>query len=152
MDIDYIKNYVSNVDLVKANFIEVLKECFKFDGTLNRTKYFTYTIVWMVLSVLISSVSSVVWAIPVVGWIIGLILMVVGFVPCIVVIGPAVRRLRDAGFSPWLLLCVLICGVGGVVPCILTFFPSKYPSKESDVPTEAAQPVSSPEANQPSEN
>ena len=108
MDTEYISNYVKDIDLMKANFIEVFKECFKFDGTLNRTKYFTYTVAWFIFGIALSLVATVVSMIPFIGWIIGLILGLLGFVPPIVMIGPSVRRLRDAGYSPWLLLCVLV--------------------------------------------
>ena len=35
------------------------------------------------------------------------------------------RRLRDGGFSPWLLLLMLIPGIGGLILLILFLLPSK---------------------------
>ena len=40
-------------------------------------------------------------------------------------LGIAARRLRDGGFSPWLLLLGLIPFIGGLVLLVLYLFPSK---------------------------
>ena len=90
MDFEYIKNYVTNFDLVKANFMEVLKDCFVFDGTLNRTKFWTY-------AVGISILSSILAVIP----FIKIIAPIALFAMCV---GPTMRRLIDAGRSKWLVL------------------------------------------------
>lgn len=44
------------------------------------------------------------------------------FIPCLAM---WCRRLRDGGFSPWLILIALIPGIGGLILFILSFMPSK---------------------------
>ena len=41
------------------------------------------------------------------------------------VLGIQARRLRDGGFTPWLLLLGLIPGIGGLILLILYVLPSK---------------------------
>lgn len=101
MDFGYIKNYVTNFNLVKANFMEVLKDCFVFDGKLNRTKFWTYIFG-------ISILSSILSVIPFVKVIAPLVLLAMSF-------GPTMRRLIDAGRSKWLVLL----GVPGILAAIL---------------------------------
>lgn len=119
MDFDYIKNYVTNFDLMKANFFEVLKECFTFSGTMNRTKFWTFSII---LGVAVSIVSTILGLVPILGWLASFLIGVVGFAMSL---GPSARRLRDAGFPPAALFAHILIGLGAFIIAVLCCFPSK---------------------------
>lgn len=112
MDFEYIKNYVTNFNLVKANFMEVLKDCFVFDGKLNRTKFWTYAFG-------LSIASCILACIPVINVIAPIALGVMG-------IGPTMRRLIDAGRSKWLVFLAvpgLLASIIGLGATILASIP-----------------------------
>lgn len=112
MDFDYIKNYVTDFNQVKANFMEVLKDCFVFDGKLNRTKFWTYAFG-------LSIASCILACIPVINVIAPIALGVMG-------IGPTMRRLIDAGRSKWLVFLAvpgLLASIIGLGATILASIP-----------------------------
>lgn len=122
-DFGYVKNYVTDIEAVKANFFEVLKECFKFDGTLNRTKFWTYGIILGLVTAIVSVVIIGVFSlIPLLGTFLGaLVSGLIGLVALVFGIGPQCRRLRDAGFNPLLVVLELIsfiCGLCSFIPLI----------------------------------
>ena len=119
MDFDYIKNYVTDIDSIKANFFEVLKECFQFSGTMNRTKFWTYSIV---IGIVVSVLSIVLGFVPLLGWLASFLIGVLGFAICL---GPSARRLRDAGFPPAALFAHILIGLGAFIIAVLCCFPSK---------------------------
>lgn len=78
-----------------------------------------YFILWILLFVGITS------GITALAVIFGALMAVFGlaiFIPCLAM---WCRRLRDGGFSPWLLLIAFIPGIGGLILFILSFMPSK---------------------------
>ncbi len=126
-DFDYVKNYVTDINAVKANFFEVFKECFKFDGTLNRTKFWTYGIILGLATAIVSIVITGVFSIiPLLGPLVGgLVSGLIGLAAFVVGIGPQCRRLRDAGFNPLLVgleLVSIICGFCAIIPLIGPLF------------------------------
>lgn len=120
MDFNYIKEYLSDFDLVKSNFLEVLKNCFNFAGRLNRTKFFTFSCGLSVISIILSALC----VLPVVGRIFQILAIILPLIYCVILIGPTACRLRDAGYSPWHLLWYLTFFFS-IVPCVLVFFKSK---------------------------
>ncbi len=144
MDFDYIKEYLSNFDLVKANALEVMKESFKFDGNLNRTKFFTFYVFITLVIMIVVTVSSLISIIPFVGWILGILLGFVALGLFWMLLGPWTCRLRDAGYGPIQFCWFLLCIVGGIVPFVITFF--KSANEEAPAAQPAAQPTEQPAA------
>lgn len=103
---------------IKANFLEVFKNCFDFKTKWSRTKYWTFAIT---LGLAVFIVSTILGFIPYVGW---LICMLLSVAQTVVGIGPACCRLRDAGFSPWHMLWCLTA-IGCIVPLVMCLLPTK---------------------------
>ncbi len=112
----------------KADFLEVLKECFKFDGTLNRTKFWTYSIILSLASFIVNTVLQTVGKITgsnAIIIIVGIISFIIGIAVWVITLGPTIRRLRDGGFSPCLYALILIPCLGGLAVLVLLCLPSK---------------------------
>ena len=108
------------MDEIISDYKEVLHSCFSFEGRLTRKPFWTYTIITFLIQMLGFLVVFAVFGIVTVlmgghanegNLFVGILLfgfmalflifeMVLGFST----IGPQARRLRDGGFSPWLLL------------------------------------------------
>ena len=133
----------------KADFLEVLKECFKFDGTLNRTKFWTYSLVLFLASFLFNGCIQVVGKVinnNIIMLVIGLISFIVSVAIWAITLGPAIRRLRDGGFSPLLYLVALVPCIGQVALIVLLCLPSK---DGAAVATAPAQPAAEQPQDQP---
>ena len=101
------------VSLLKTFF----SKYFDFSGRTSR-KDFWLTILWLFLiGILIGVITALVPVLAIVTWIWSLIILIPS-------LAMGARRLRDAGFSPWLLL-LLITGIGGLILIILWLFPKK---------------------------
>ena len=76
-----------------------------------------------ILEILVAAVAAIgITALTViVSALLGIFLLAI-IIPCLAM---WCRRLRDGGFSPWLILIALIPGIGGLVLLILSFMPSK---------------------------
>ena len=103
---------------------------FSFHGTISRTQF------W--LAVLVEDVVAF-WALMVLALlylnspVMGILVAVVLSVPLLwVFCALAVKRLRDAGLSPWLCPLIFVPPVGLVVFCIAGFKPSAV--KETGAP------------------
>lgn len=121
---EYVINYLKDFGLVKANFMEVLKDCFNFSGTLNRTKFWTYSIVTGMATVIISLVANFIGSVAQSVIIAGIIPLVVGIGNLAISLGPISRRMRDAGFNPLHLIWGYICCMG-IAPVIMCCFGTK---------------------------
>ncbi len=144
MDFNYIKEYITDFDLVKTNFIEVAKDCFKFDGTLNRTKFWTYTLGISVVCFLVNSLVGIIFRGSMIGNILGFVIGVASFV---IQVGPCMRRLRDAGKSPHFVWCIfpgVMCCIPPFIPIVFFFF--KSVGEEAPAPV---APAEQPAAEQP---
>lgn len=132
----------------KADFLEVLKECFKFDGVLNRTKFWTYNIILLLASMVVNGCFQVVGRIinnGIIGLIIGLICLALSVAVWVITLGPAIRRLRDGGFHPGLYAVVLFPCIGVVALLVLLCMPSK----DGAVVAAPAQPAAEQPQDQP---
>ena len=112
----------------KADFLEVVKECFNFDGVLNRTKFWTYSIILMLANMVVNGSLQVIGRIinnGIVGLIIGLICFLLSTAVWVITLGPAIRRLRDGGFHPALYAIILVPCIGTVGLLVLLCMPSK---------------------------
>ena len=107
------------IDPVKNHYID-------FGGKATRTQYWAF---WG-FSILVSFAAGIL--VGILGQIANF-LGTLGIVACALFglalllpsLAIAARRLRDGGFSPWLLLVGLIPGFGGVILLILLLLPSK---------------------------
>ena len=100
---NYVKTYF--LDIVTKHFLD-------FQGKEGRKVYWLFVLNTFIIGFIIGLISSTL------NYIVSLIL----FLPSL---GILVRRLRDAGFSPWLALLLLIPVVGWIIVVILACFPSK---------------------------
>ena len=141
----------------KADFLEVLNERFKFDGVLNRTKFWTYTIILFLANMVLNGGLQIVGKIisnSIFSILIALTLLVLNVAVWVITLGPAIRRLRDGGFSPWLYLVVLVPCVGGIGLLVLLCLPSKEDGAVVAAPAQPAaeQPQDQPQDQPPAQN
>lgn len=101
------------MNYVKTYFLDIItKHFFDFGGKETRKVYWLFYLNCIILYFILGLISGTVSAI------VGLILLLPA-------LGILVRRLRDAGFSPWLALLLLVPVVGWIIVAILACFPSK---------------------------
>ena len=142
---DYVMGYIKNFGLVKANFIEVLKNSFNFKGRLDRTKYWTFYVFILVIDSVLSSISAALSAAVggmtamIISAVVGLIILILG----VMSLAPTACRMRDAGFSPWIMLSYLLCGIGTLVCFIMCFFPTKGDSAPAATTAEKTEKADS---------
>lgn len=100
------------MNYVKTYFLDIVtKHFFDFGGKETRKVYWLFYLNCIILYFILGLISGTVSAI------VGLILLLPA-------LGILVRRLRDAGFSPWWALLV-ITGIGSIILLIMACFPSK---------------------------
>ena len=100
---NYVKTYF--LDIITKHFID-------FQGKEGRKVYWLFVLNCFIVSFILGLISST----------ISYIFSLLVFLPSL---GILVRRLRDAGFSPWLALLLLIPIVGWIAVVILVCMPSK---------------------------
>ena len=101
------------MNYVKTYFLDIItKHFFDFGGKEGRKVFWLFVLNCFIVNLIFSAI----WA--TLATIVGLILLLPS-------LGIIVRRLRDAGFSPWLALLLIIPGIGWVAVAILACFPSK---------------------------
>lgn len=101
------------VNLIKTFF----SKYFDFSGRTSRKDFWLTWLLLFLLTIVIGVITAVVPVIGIVTWIWSLIILIPS-------LAMGARRLRDAGFSPWLLLLLLI-GIGALILIILWIFPKK---------------------------
>lgn len=125
---------------IADNFVEIIKSCFCFEGKLNREKFWTYVIILFIpfylfmmplflagVTFLVHFPKTNIWTnsntYSTLGiWTTYFFLYLVYFV---LTLGPSARRLRDAGFTPWLLfLHLLLKPIGPFVLIVLFCLPT----------------------------
>ena len=101
------------MNYVNTYFLDIItKHFFDFSGKATRQVYWLF---WL-NCVIVYFVLSAIWGI------LATIFTLTIFLPSL---GILARRLRDAGFSPWLELLLLIPVVGWIIVIILVCLPSK---------------------------
>ncbi len=101
------------MNYVKTYFLDIItKHFFDFGGKEGRKVYWLFVLNCFIVSFILGLISST----------ISFIFSLVVLLPSL---GILVRRLRDAGFSPWLALLLLVPVVGWIIVAILACFPSK---------------------------
>lgn len=101
------------VNLIKTFF----SKYFDFSGRTSRKDFWLTWLLLLLLTIVIGAITAVVPVLGIVTWIWSLIILIPS-------LAMGARRLRDAGFSPWWLLLLLI-GIGGIILIILWIFPKK---------------------------
>ncbi len=99
------------------NYVTVLKKYVEFSGRATRSEFWWFVLANCIVSILIGFIGGLIGT-DVLSILYGLAVLL----PSLAV---AVRRLRDAGFNPWLLLIGLIPLVGAIVLLILYCMPTK---------------------------
>ena len=107
---------------MKTYFLDVItKHYCDFSGKATRTQFWLFTLINFIVSVAIGFVCGKFLDAQystIVNGIYGLALLLPS-------LGIAARRLRDGGFSPWLLLLLFIPFIGWLALLILYLMPSK---------------------------
>jgi uncharacterized membrane protein YhaH (DUF805 family) len=101
------------VSLIKTFF----SKFFDFSGRTSRKDFWLTWLCLILLGIVITVITALVPVLALITWIYGLIILIPS-------LAMGARRLRDAGFSPWLMLLLLI-GIGGLILIILWIFPKK---------------------------
>ncbi|MBR2196145.1 MAG: DUF805 domain-containing protein [Salinivirgaceae bacterium] len=101
------------VNLIKTFF----SKYFDFSGRTSRKDFWLTWLLLFLLTIVIGVITAVVPVLGIVTWIWSLIILIPS-------LAMGARRLRDAGFSPWWLLLLLI-GIGALILIILWIFPKK---------------------------
>ena len=101
------------MNYVKTYFLDIItKHFFDFGGKEGRKVFWLFLLNCFIVNLIL-----------------GAILATLSYIFSLVVLLPSlgilVRRLRDAGFSPWWALLLLIPGIGGIILLIMACFPSK---------------------------
>ena len=100
------------MELIKKYFVDVItKKYIAFGGTAKRPEFWYFFLFSIIVSIVL-------------GWIplIGQLILLALLIPSLAV---GARRLRDAGFTPWLLLLNLLIGIGTLIVLIICALPSK---------------------------
>jgi len=101
------------MNYVKTYFLDIItKHFFDFGGKENRKVFWLFVLNCFIVSAILGLISSTI------SYIFSLVVLLPS-------LGIIVRRLRDAGFSPWLALLLIIPMFGWVAVVILACFPSK---------------------------
>ena len=101
------------MNYVKTYFLDIIaKHFFDFGGKENRKVFWLFWLNCFIVSFILGLISSTI------SYIFSLVVLLPS-------LGILVRRLRDAGFSPWWALLLLIPGIGGIILLIMACFPSK---------------------------
>lgn len=129
----FVTGLVNKVPALKYFIDPIENHYMDFEGTATRQQYWMYIlmqiIVGFVLGIVLGTLSAIFGMISEnLGMIIGVLIMILAGLISLALLLPslgiAVRRLRDAGFSPWLILLALI-PVGNLIVLILLCLPSK---------------------------
>lgn len=104
-------------------FFDVIKNHYlDFSGRATRTQFWLFVLFYIIIAFVLMTLASISGAIGnffnMLVWIYGLALLL----PSLAI---GARRLRDGGFTPWLLLLLLFPGIGWLILLILWVFPSK---------------------------
>lgn len=107
------------IDPIKNHYVD-------FGGRATRTQYWAFVgfnfLVYIALFILTAMLGQMSDSLATLSGIIYMLFSLAIFLPSLAI---AARRLRDGGFSPWLLLLWLVPFVGGLILLVLFLLPSK---------------------------
>ena len=99
------------------NYVAVLKKYVEFKGRTNRPEFWWFVLANFIVAFLVGYIAGII-GVPALSTLYSLAVLL----PSLAV---GARRLRDAGFTPWLLLLGLIPVIGWIALLILYCMPSK---------------------------
>ena len=123
----------------KGFFETYLVDCFlkpyaDFSGYTSRKEFWLCYVAMLVASIGLTGVVLLLMAVAGVsgGLIATVLCSIVGRGLLVPGIAISVRRLRDAGLSPWLMLVVLVPGLGALALLVMFCLPTKYEHEETE--------------------
>ena len=123
----------------KGFFETYLVDCFlkpyaDFSGYTSRKQFWLSYVAMLVASIGLTGLVLLMMAVAGVsgGLIATVLCSIVGLGLLVPGIAISVRRLRDAGLSPWLMLVVLVPGLGALALLVMFCLPTKYEHEETD--------------------
>ena len=123
----------------KGFFETYLVDCFlkpyaDFSGYTSRKEFWLSYVAMLVASIGLTGLVLLLMAVAGVsgGLIATVLCSIVGLGLLVPGIAISVRRLRDAGLSPWLMLVVLVPGLGALALLVMFCLPTKYEHEETD--------------------
>ena len=103
-------------------FIDVIKNhYFDFGGRATRTQFWLFVLINVIVCVVLGIVCGMFLKEQTAS----IVIKIYNLALLLPSLGIAARRLRDGGFSPWLLLLFLIPVIGWIILLILYIMPSK---------------------------
>ena len=107
---------------MKTYFLDVIKNhYFDFSVRATRTQYWMFVLINFIISFILGLVCGMFLK----GQTSNIIKIVYGLALLLPSLGIAARRLRDGGFTPWLLLLIFVPIIGWIALLILYVMPSK---------------------------
>lgn len=123
----------------KGFFETYLVDCFlkpyaDFSGYTSRKEFWLSYVAMLVASIGLTGLVLLLMAVAGVsgGLIATVLCSIVGLGLLVPGIAISVRRLRDAGLSPWLMLVVLVPGLGALALLVMFCLPTKYEHEETE--------------------
>ena len=123
----------------KGFFQNYLVDCFlmpyaDFSGVTSRKKFWLCYVAMIVASIGLTGLVLLLMAVAGVsgGLIATILCSIVGLGMVVPGLAISVRRLRDAGLSPWLLLVSLVPGLGALALLVMYCLPTKYEHEETE--------------------
>ena len=120
-------------------FQHYLVDCFlkpyaDFSGVTSRKEYWLCYVAMIVASIGLTGLVLLLMAVAGVsgGLIATILCSIVGLGMVVPGLAISVRRLRDAGLSPWLLLVSLVPGLGALALLVMYCLPTKYEHEETE--------------------
>ena len=106
------------MNYVKEYFLDVLKNhYFDFAGRANRKQFWIYALINFIIIIVLGIVGIIIHS--------NILTIIYSLAVLLPGLGIGARRLRDGGFTPWLLLIGLIPFIGWIALVILYIMPSK---------------------------
>ena len=123
----------------KGFFQNYLVDCFlrpyaDFSGVTSRKEFWLCYVAMIVASIGLTGLVLLLMAVAGVsgGLIATILCSIVGLGLVVPGLAISVRRLRDAGLSPWLILVMLVPGLGALALLIMFCLPTKYEHEETE--------------------
>ena len=123
----------------KGFFQNYLVDCFlrpyaDFSGVTSRKEFWLCYVAMIVASIGLTGLVLLLMAVAGVsgGLIATILCSIVGLGMVVPGLAISVRRLRDAGLSPWLMLVVLVPGLGALALLVMFCLPTKYEHEETE--------------------
>ena len=98
-------------------FLDGIRNCINFSGLANRPQFWYFQLASVIIGIVVGIFEFSIGT-EVISDVLSLLLLLPG-------LSLGVRRLRDADFSPWLLLIVFIPFIGIITLIVLWCMPSK---------------------------